>query len=102
MTENTKIAPALPDTLLDTPFGSPESRAAARALLQDGGGGPPATDPVFVSKEAVLEGRTDDVYRAVYQAREFVRGSDETAQQFRERVEGELPVQRGGIFWFVK
>lgn len=69
------------------------SRAEARGRAVAPPDSGPRCDPVFVSKEAVLQKREFDFQRATYDGREFIRQSGETVEQFRDRVNASIPTR---------
>ena len=81
MIENNRMRGDPPDTLTDS-IGSPESRAAARALLQLDDG-PPGLIIAFPGREPKTATIGDLT---------FTRGDNESAEQFEARVADELPV----------
>lgn len=86
----------------DYPVGSPEGRAAARAVLADPGCGPPYLILEFVGVMHDSSGRplgpNEDFNRAEIGGRVFERGEGEALEAFKARVIGELPAtQAGGL-----
>lgn len=99
MIENRKPEAGLPDTLLQAEIGSPESRAAARALLEDGSSRPPSICISFV-KRPVRDAdgkfveprvRPHDSRRARVGDQVFERLDCETLEDFKWRVFLSLP-----------
>jgi hypothetical protein len=101
------------DTVLPSEFlvGSDESRAAARALL-DNFGGPPDIQVSFVSRPeepqiheiefAFGKPVACDSHRATCDGREWLRNHGESLQAFKCRIDSDLPI--GGfpkliVFW---
>jgi len=79
----------------DYPLGSPEGRAAARAVLTDPEGRPAYLILEFVGvmrdSSGELVGPNEDFKRAQIGERVFERGERETLEAFKARVIGELP-----------
>lgn len=103
MTENSENGQSLPDTLSGSPLGSPESRAAARLLVNDPSR-PPSLLVLFVEPPP----RDDKgrplgppvrcaVHHADVNGKRLVRGKTESLEHFEARVVGELPAGRPGL-----
>lgn len=110
MTEKIEKGVALPDTLLSRPVGSPESRAAARALL-DSTNHPPSIEVFFmrpgkrdendrlISPPVECDSRRASI--GLNGGKNIERAEGESLAGFKTRVSDELPATGGGlaIFW---
>jgi hypothetical protein len=79
----------------DFPLNSPESRAAARALIEGAAPGIPKPPNIFIAFVHPTRGRLEPV-RAMCQTsgQAFERANDESAEDFKRRIARSLPKRK--------